>query len=543
MKALIIIMMVSVSTCFFIGSGSIVQAEPLKTFKALTDLECRNPHSHQDIGKTPIIRNSTDRWLPKGTQILWTASDGDKGTIVLTKALSPHAQDDNEVQGVGETGKIYTCKAQAVLKLQIKEEELEIKSVKIKEGWNHGGLCLTETTKLIVHVVNNGGGPAYFKIRTPHPTSQIHSYNINANQETKFEVYGKSSGVIKNDHVSIPTYLANPLTGNLLCEKYGYDDTTVQNQTAILTLFCDSDMTNQMVTITMPYGKGENISPVTPTSHLCSEQIPKTQSVPDSTISVIPSKDVPKPQYESESKISVISSRDVQNIVIIKFNNNNLKRSNKHVVEIKSPRNAQVIWSGSMSFPSGVKIFKLKHKSLDLKNQPIGRMAYHVLINQKKVGIVFIKNEGQRQKSGKRMGKPDQEDIKATRTAAKPLKPKLHISLSLKNTNLKVGKKATIMISVKNIGKGTLNKSESYSLQCSSKCPFNMGEMKFNVNLEPGNTRSFRLISNALTAGDYDIIVKTKFGSSKKMKFNVKPDKRIQSKPSENRRSDPATTR
>lgn len=50
-------------------------------------LECKNPGSHQDVAKTPWVKNTTAKTMPKGHKINWKASDGDKGVITLTKDL------------------------------------------------------------------------------------------------------------------------------------------------------------------------------------------------------------------------------------------------------------------------------------------------------------------------------------------------------------------------------------------------------------------------------------------------------------------------
>jgi len=86
-----------------------------------------------DVAKTPIIRNTTGKWLAKDTKINWPSSDGDQGTIILQTALSPFSSGelnppgiDDEIQGIWKAGQIYTCTAYAVYKMQLKEAELEI---------------------------------------------------------------------------------------------------------------------------------------------------------------------------------------------------------------------------------------------------------------------------------------------------------------------------------------------------------------------------------------------------------------------------------
>ena len=70
-------------------------------------LGCRNPGSHQDVAKTPIIKNTTGQELPIGHKISWSSSDGDYGQITLQEPLPPNM----EVQGIGTAGQVYTCVA------------------------------------------------------------------------------------------------------------------------------------------------------------------------------------------------------------------------------------------------------------------------------------------------------------------------------------------------------------------------------------------------------------------------------------------------
>jgi len=70
-------------------------------------LECRNPGSHQDVAKTPIIKNTSGQQLPIGHTISWSSSDGDSGQVTLQAPLAP----DSEVQGLGTAGQVYNCVA------------------------------------------------------------------------------------------------------------------------------------------------------------------------------------------------------------------------------------------------------------------------------------------------------------------------------------------------------------------------------------------------------------------------------------------------
>lgn len=104
-------------------AGSALGAEPpvgqklkesttptVKQRMRLVILECKNPGTHQDIAKTPDIKNTTTKTMPKGHKINWAASDGDKGVITLDKDL-PAGQ---VVQGVSNKPAIpqsYTCTA------------------------------------------------------------------------------------------------------------------------------------------------------------------------------------------------------------------------------------------------------------------------------------------------------------------------------------------------------------------------------------------------------------------------------------------------
>jgi hypothetical protein len=70
-------------------------------------LQCKNYGGHQDVSKNPDIINITDKTIPKGKKLSWTASDGDKGSIVLDKPLPPNGK----VGVIGTAGQSYTCKA------------------------------------------------------------------------------------------------------------------------------------------------------------------------------------------------------------------------------------------------------------------------------------------------------------------------------------------------------------------------------------------------------------------------------------------------
>lgn len=68
-------------------------------------LGCANPGSHQDVGKTPVITNTTGAPLKAGMNLQWSSSDGDKGSIKLAADLAPGAS----VKGLGTAGQAYSC--------------------------------------------------------------------------------------------------------------------------------------------------------------------------------------------------------------------------------------------------------------------------------------------------------------------------------------------------------------------------------------------------------------------------------------------------
>jgi hypothetical protein len=70
-------------------------------------LQCRNYGGQQDVSKNPDIINTTDKTLPAGKKLFWSASDGDNGMIVLEAPLPPQGK----VGVTGKPGQSYTCKA------------------------------------------------------------------------------------------------------------------------------------------------------------------------------------------------------------------------------------------------------------------------------------------------------------------------------------------------------------------------------------------------------------------------------------------------
>lgn len=98
-------------------AGSVLAGDPPPTLlkkdiiqkKFGVILECKNPGTHQDVAKTPQIKNTTNTVIPKGHKIHWGASDGDKGVITLDKGLGLAA--GQTVQGLGKAWQVYTCTA------------------------------------------------------------------------------------------------------------------------------------------------------------------------------------------------------------------------------------------------------------------------------------------------------------------------------------------------------------------------------------------------------------------------------------------------
>ena len=73
-------------------------------------LDCANPGGHQDVAKTPFVTNNTGKTIKKGTRITWTASDGDKGQMILDSDLAAGAR----VEMRGHPGQNYSCQAWSI---------------------------------------------------------------------------------------------------------------------------------------------------------------------------------------------------------------------------------------------------------------------------------------------------------------------------------------------------------------------------------------------------------------------------------------------
>jgi hypothetical protein len=91
------------------GALAQIRSSDLGTLQLGTSvsLQCSNPGSHQDVAKTPSIKNSSVAAIPKGKVLSWKSSDGDSGSITLQNDLAPGAS----VSGLGKAGQVYTCTA------------------------------------------------------------------------------------------------------------------------------------------------------------------------------------------------------------------------------------------------------------------------------------------------------------------------------------------------------------------------------------------------------------------------------------------------
>jgi uncharacterized protein YlxW (UPF0749 family) len=70
-------------------------------------LQCHNYGGQQDVSKNPDIINSTQNTIPSGKTLYWKSSDGDGGSIKLSKALPA----GGKVGVTGKAGQSYTCTA------------------------------------------------------------------------------------------------------------------------------------------------------------------------------------------------------------------------------------------------------------------------------------------------------------------------------------------------------------------------------------------------------------------------------------------------
>lgn len=88
-----------------VGLSMIIAAHISAVPYRKVSLACRNPGSHQDVAKTPIITNTTSHAISATSKIYWNASDGDHGLI-----YGPLAVNESK-SGLGSAGNNYSCTA------------------------------------------------------------------------------------------------------------------------------------------------------------------------------------------------------------------------------------------------------------------------------------------------------------------------------------------------------------------------------------------------------------------------------------------------
>ena len=99
---------------------------PLIVLGTTIPLTCSNSGSHQDVAKTPILKNTSGATLHAGQTLSWKSSDGDKGSVKLAADLAPNAT----IQGIGNPGNAFTCTASFVT-----SADLTIKGAQFNAGW------------------------------------------------------------------------------------------------------------------------------------------------------------------------------------------------------------------------------------------------------------------------------------------------------------------------------------------------------------------------------------------------------------------------
>ncbi len=89
------------------ASADLMPINPVvvRTLATSIPITCMNPGSHQDVSKTPSLKNTAGGTIRKGQILSWKSSDGDHGTIKLDADLAPNAS----VQVLGQPGNGYTC--------------------------------------------------------------------------------------------------------------------------------------------------------------------------------------------------------------------------------------------------------------------------------------------------------------------------------------------------------------------------------------------------------------------------------------------------
>jgi hypothetical protein len=78
---------------------------PVFNFGTPISLECANAGSHQDVAKTPIIKNTSGAAVAAGRTLFWKSNDGDYGSLKLQSDLAPGAT----VSAIGKPGNAYSC--------------------------------------------------------------------------------------------------------------------------------------------------------------------------------------------------------------------------------------------------------------------------------------------------------------------------------------------------------------------------------------------------------------------------------------------------
>lgn len=225
----------------------------------------------------------------------------------------------------------------------------------------------------------------------------------------------------------------------------------------------------------------------------------------------------------TDAKISLISAKEGKEVII------KLKSSSsepvKSQLKIQNLTTGKAIWSDMLSLLPGTNTVKIDYKDLDLKFQPKGKRAYQLVIDENAVGKIVLDHGRPLKPTRRQLGTENRKTAgkKFQKMPTAILAPKLKISLSRSSRGeLKENDKITIAVKVKNTGKGTLKKSELYSLICKSACPFTKSG-SFKKDVKSNGTLTFTLTSKALKAGNYDVTLKTKkYGSSNTLKFEVK---------------------
>jgi len=95
----------SIASVSFVTAQEGRSARPARTAPVM--LQCRNYGGQQDVSKNPDIINSTLNTIPSGKTLYWKSSDGDSGSVKLSKALPS----GGKVGVTGKAGQSYSCTA------------------------------------------------------------------------------------------------------------------------------------------------------------------------------------------------------------------------------------------------------------------------------------------------------------------------------------------------------------------------------------------------------------------------------------------------